>query len=290
MARRNAVVTGGAGFIGLHLVDLLLAEGFAVRVLDDLSTGVAEYVEAGWEGLLEGAELVFHLAGLPRIQPSFDDPLTHEKVNVVGTINCMLGCRQAGVRRVVCSSSSTCYGDPARMPTPEDESIAPLSPYALEKYAAEQNVLLLGERWGIETVSLRYFNVYGPRSYNEENVLNAYSSFVGIFSRQRARGESLTVTGDGSQERDFVFVTDVARANFAAAVMPGAHGACNVGSGQKISILELAKLFDHPYTFVEERKGEARVTWADIGRIERELEWRPVISLADGVALLEAVL
>lgn len=271
-----------------------------MRVLDDLSTGVAENVNAaadlvefdisseqGWDGLLDGVEFVFHLAGLPRIQPSFDDPLTHEKVNVVGTINCMLASRAAGVRRIVCSSSSTCYGDPATMPTPETEPIAPLSPYALEKYAAEQNVLLLGDRWGIETVSLRYFNVYGPRSYNERNALNAYSSVVGIFSRQRARGDSLTITGDGLQERDFVFVTDVAEANLAAATTAEAHGAYNVGSGTKISILDLAELFDHPYDFVEERKGEARQTWADTTRIARELGWRPRVALAQGIDRVE---
>ncbi len=296
MPRLRAVVTGGAGFIGSHVVELLVAEGFEVVVLDDLSTGDASYVdpaaelvefdvasEDGWSKLVAGAELVFHLAALARIQPSFDDPLTHERVNVVGAINCVLACREAGVRRLVCSSSSSCYGDPQRLPTPEDEPIDPLSPYALQKYAAERNCLLLGERYGIETVCLRYFNVYGPRSYNERNPLNAYSSVVGIFARQRVRGEALTITGDGLQERDFVHVTDVARANLLAATSGRTFAAYNVGSGTTISILELARLFDHPYVFVDERLGEAQVTWADISRIRRELGWEPTVTLAEEI-------
>lgn len=300
MGRRLAVVTGGAGFIGSHVVELLIAEGFQVRVLDDLSTGDASYVDAaaelvefdigsehGWSSLLAGAELVFHLAALARIQPSFDDPLTHERTNVVGAINCVLACREAGVRRLVCSSSSSCYGDPQRLPTPEEEPIDPLSPYALQKYAAERNCLLLGERYGIETVCLRYFNVYGPRSYNERNPLNAYSSVVGIFARQRMRGDALTITGDGLQERDFVHVTDVARANILAALSPHATGVYNVGSGTKISIVELAKRFDHPYVFVDERKGESQATWADISRIGADLGWAPSVSLGEGIRLLE---
>jgi UDP-glucose 4-epimerase len=300
-ASRRAVVTGGAGFIGSHVVELLVGNGYDVRVLDDLSTCDASYVDPaaelvevdlasnGWEGALNGADVVFHVAALPRIQPSFDDPVTHERANVIATINCVIACREAGVRRLVYSSSSSCYGNPVRLPTPEDEPIDPLSPYALQKYAGERNCLLLGDRYGIETVCLRYFNVYGPRSFNERNPFNAYSPVVGIFSSQRARGEPLTITGDGSQERDFIHVTDVARANLAAAEADAAAGVYNVGSGETISILALAQLFEHPYRFIDERKGEARVTWADTARIRRELGWEPTVSLFEGIRQLEQV-
>ena len=300
---RRAVVTGGAGFIGSHVVDLLLADGWRVAVLDDLSTGNEANVDAsadliqfdvstsdGWLSALRGANTVFHLAALPRIQPSFDDPVGHELVNVVGAIRCVEACRDAGVRRLVVAGSSSSYGDPRRLPTPEDEPIDPLSPYALQKYAAERSCLVLGERYGVPTIALRFFNVYGPRSFSERNPLNAYSSVVGIFARQKAAGTALTVTGDGLQKRDFVYVTDVARANLAAAISERPFGVYNVGAGETISILELAKLFDHPYVFVEERQGESRTTWADISRIRAELGWSPEVSLVEGIEYGEAEL
>ena len=294
---RHAVVTGGAGFIGSHVAELLVTEGWRVTVFDDLSTGdaanvpsEAELIETdlgelrGWAGRLGGVDVVFHLAALPRIQPSFDDPLPHERANVVAAINCVLACREAGVPRLVFSSSSSCYGNPVRFPTPEDEPIDPLSPYALQKYAGERYTLLLGDRYGLDVVCLRYFNVYGPRSFNERNPYNAYSPVIGIFANQRARGEPLTITGDGLQERDFVHVTDVARANLLAAQGDGPSRVYNVGSGETISILALAKLFDHPYVLIDERKGEARVTWADTTRIRDELGWAPTVSLREAVA------
>jgi UDP-glucose 4-epimerase len=204
-------------------------------------------------------------------------------VNVVGTINCVLACRDAGVRRLVYSSSSAAYGNPVRLPTPEDEPIAPLSPYALQKYAGEAYALLLGERYGVEVVALRYFNVYGPRSFSDRNPFNAYSSVVGIFATSAFRGEPLLVTGDGLQERDFVHVRDVARANLAAATAQQSGRVYNVGAGSTISILELAKRFDAPYELVDERPGEARVTWADVRAIRDELGWEPKVSLDEGI-------
>jgi UDP-glucose 4-epimerase len=294
----RAAVSGGAGFIGSHVVDLLVAEGWDVTIVDDLSTGDEAYLnpaatlrrldvgEPGWGDALDGVDVCFHLAALPRIQPSFDDPVPHERVNVLGAINCVLACRDAGVRRIVYSSSSSVYGDPRRLPTPEDEPIDPLSPYALQKYAGERNVLLLGERHGVEAVCLRYFNVYGPRSFNQRNPYNAYSSVVGIFSRAARDGRPLQVTGDGLQERDFVWVEDVARANFAAALSETPFRVYNVGAGETISILRLAELFDAPVELVPERPGEARVTHADIGRIRAELGWSPQVGLDEGIRIL----
>jgi UDP-glucose 4-epimerase len=206
----------------------------------------------------------------------------------MGTINCVMAAAACGVSRVVVSASSSCYGDPVRLPTPEDEPIDPLSPYALQKYSAERHALLLGERHGVEVVALRYFNVYGPRSFSERNPFNAYSSVVGIFARSRARGEELLITGDGSQERDFIWVEDVARANLAAARGARASAVYNVGSGETISILALAELFEHPFRFLPPRGGEARVTWADVSRIRADLGWAPDVALAEGIEKLDA--
>jgi UDP-glucose 4-epimerase len=297
----TALVTGGAGFIGSHLVELLLSEAWQVTVLDDLSTGDESHLAAGARfvhgsicdgevlaGAMADADVVFHLAALPRIQPSFDDPLLHEQVNVVGAINVLVTARDRApnVRRVVISASSSCYGTPTELPTSELAAISCLSPYAVQKYSAEQQALVLGERYGIEVVALRYFNVYGPRSFNPKNSQNAYSSVVGIFAERHKRGEPLPVTGTGAQRRDFVHVQDVARANLLAATAGRPGAVYNVGRGTTISILELAELVGGPIEHVPPRQGEAEVTWADTTKIERELGWRATISLEVGLGSL----
>lgn len=289
----RAVVTGGAGFIGSHLVELLLQQGWDVVVVDDLSTGDRANLAPG-ATLLEGsvtdldcltrafvgAEYVFHLAALPRIQPSFEDPVTHEEANVVGTLRCLEAARVGGVRKLVVSSSSACYGTPTELPTTEQAAIAPLSPYAVQKYAAEQHALILGERYHVPVVALRYFNVYGPRSFSPRNPYSAYTSVVGIFEHQRQRGDPLTITGDGQQARDFVHVRDVARANLAAARSSRAGEIYNVGSGAHVSINDLAARFEHPSVHVPAREGEAAITWAEIGKIRAHLGWEPRERLA----------
>jgi UDP-glucose 4-epimerase len=287
-----AVVTGGLGFIGSHVVELLVAQGWRVVVVDNLSTGSkanaicgAEYrIESLTEtpdALLRAADYVFHLAALPRILPSFQDPLIHEKENVSLTIELMQRLIGSPVlKKLVFSSSSAIYGNPCQIPTSEDCQISPLSPYAVQKYAAEQHCLMLGQFADVPVIALRYFNPYGSRSFNPNNPYNAYSSVVGIFSDQKAMGRPLTITGDGSQERDFIHVADVARANLAAALSPLRGRIYNVGGGTTLSVLKLAKLFSHPYIFIEARPGEARITHADISRIKRELGWVPTRELS----------
>ena len=291
-----SVVTGGLGFIGSHVAELLVAQGGRVVVVDNLSTGSeqnrvegAEYriesLDDTPQDLLQAADYVFHLAALPRIQPSFTDPVLHEQANVILTIQLLL--RLAGspnLKKLVFSSSSAVYGTPEQTPTTEAAAISPLSPYALEKYSAEQHCLILGEFNRIPVIALRYFNPYGPRSFNTNNPFNAYSSVVGIFANQKTAGQPLTITGDGLQSRDFIHVRDVARANLAAAVSPLTGRVYNVGAGTTLPILEVAKLFDHPYSFVAERPGEARVTHADISRIQQDLDWAPTLTLEQAMA------
>ncbi len=291
-----AVVTGGLGFIGSHVTEVLTEQGWRVVAVDNLSTGSQSNRVAGAEYRIESftetpdelwreADYIFHLAALPRIQPSFTDPISHEEANVVDTIRLLqkLG-RCERLKKLVFSSSSAIYGNPTQIPTAEDCPIAPLSPYALQKYTAEQYCLILGGFLNIPVVALRYFNPYGPRSFNPNNPQNAYSSVVGIFANQKKTGQPLTITGDGLQSRDFIHVRDVALANLAAALSPVSGRAYNVGAGSTATVLEVAKLFDHPYTFIDARPGEAATTHADISRIRADLGWAPTITLQQYMA------
>ena len=294
----RAVVTGGAGFIGSHLTDLLVAQGWDVVVVDELSTGArsnlnpqAEFIEGSildrelLARTFEGAQYVFHLAALPRIAPSFEQPVEHEMVNVVGAIRCLEALRgSTTIRRLVYSGSSACYGTPERTPTNETAPIRCLSPYALQKYAGEQYSFILGDRYGIPAVSLRYFNVYGPRSFSEANPYSAYTPVVGVFDHLRRSGKPLTITGDGTQARDFVHVHDVARANLHAALDGRSGEAYNIGYGTALTINEVASLFRHPIVYIAERRGEAMITLADIAKARRELGWEPTIALPDAIA------
>jgi UDP-glucose 4-epimerase len=212
------------------------------------------------------------------------EPGPHEDANVVATIRLIEALKNnKNLKKLVYSSSSSCYGNPVEIPTSEQESIKPLSPYALQKYTAEQYCLLLGERFDIPVISLRYFNAYGPRSYNPLNKYNAYTSVIGIFHHQKINGQNLTITGDGSQRRDFVHVKDIARANYYAAKSPVSFEFFNVGCGICYSILEIAKYFSHPYVFVPKRAGEAEITLANIDKIKKVLQWKPEIDIIEGI-------
>lgn len=295
LEQMKAIVTGGLGFVGSHLVDLLVSEGFSVLVIDDLSTGrieswndkaayIIEDILSVEPEVFQEAHCIFHLAALARIQPSFDQPIQHENANVIATLDLLTKVKGSkNLRRLVVASSSAIYGNPKKLPTTEQAQIRPLNPYAVQKYAAEQYCLMFGKRFGFEVVALRYFNVYGPRSFNEKNPYNAYSSVIGIFSHQKAMGVPLTITGDGVQKRDFVHVRDVARANLMAALSTTSSTAFNVGSGTCISIQDVASLFEHEYVFIAERGGEARVTWADTSKIRATLGWHPEITLEEGI-------
>ena len=291
----KCIVTGGLGFIGSHVVDELIKKKHEVFVIDNLSTGSPDNSnnKASYEikDILDkkfisdffnavNPDWIFHLAALPRIQPSFDDPQSHDDANVRGTLNILEVIKTMKIKAFVNSSSSAVYGNPDMIPTNEKAAINPLSPYALQKYASERYLHIFADRYNLPIVSLRYFNPYGPRSYNEKNPFNAYTSVVGIFANQKKNGLQLTITGNGLQERDFIHVKDVALANILVAenIEKSKMKIFNVGNGDKISILNLARLFNTGFKFIPERKGEAEVTFADITELKK-LGWKPQYNL-----------
>lgn len=298
----KAIVTGGMGFIGSHLAERLMGDGHEVVVLDNLATGrrenlvglppaapvrVMEVDVADHEAILPhfaGADVVFHLSGLADIVPSIADPLRYHRANVDGTISVLEASRAAGVGQIIYAASSSCYGVPDIYPTPETAPIQPRYPYAFTKWVGEQAVLHWCAVYGISGISLRLFNVYGPRS----RTTGAYGAVFGVFLAQRANGHPLTIVGDGTQTRDFVFVSDVVEAFMAAAASEVAQEVFNVGSGVPQSVNRLAYLIGGPVTHVSKRPGEPDTTHADIGKIRRLLGWSPKVGFEEGVAIMMA--
>ncbi len=294
----KTVVTGGSGFIGSHMVDLLLAEGHQVTVIDNHSTGRPENLDhvAGRIDLIEAdisapgawavgfrdADWVIHLAALADIVPSIQNPEGYFKANVDGTFNVLQIARAAGVRRFVYAASSSCYGIPDDYPTPESAPIGAQYPYALTKRLAEELVLHWAQLYDFPALSLRLFNVYGPRSRTS----GTYGAVFGVFLAQKLAGKPYTVVGDGTQTRDFTYVTDVTRAFFAAASSRQSGEIFNVGSGTTVSVNRLCELLGGETVPIPKRPGEPDTTFADISRITAALGWRPQIPIEDGVAEL----
>ena len=252
---KKVIVTGGAGFIGSNLVDKLIEQGVEVTILDNLSTGKEENInpkakfincdistasETDMLFYINGADVVFHLAALARVQPSIEDPISFNEVNVKGTLNVLLAAHKAKVKRVVYSASSSCYGDATKFPTPEEHSTNPLSPYGLQKYVGEQYCIMFSEVYDLDTVSLRYFNVYGERM----NLEGAYCLVLGIFAQKMLEGKPLTINNDGEQRRDFTYVGDVVEANILAATHkePLNGEVFNIGNGKEFTVNEIADM------------------------------------------------
>jgi UDP-glucose 4-epimerase len=295
---KTCLVTGGAGFIGSHIAELLHGEGHAVRVVDNLVTGRRSNLEAlaGKPGfslheaditdqtamrpLFQGVDWVFHLAALADIVPSIENPQAYHHANVNGTLSVLEASRLAGVQRFVYAASSSCYGIPDLYPTPETAPIRPMYPYALTKWTGECYVHHWGQTYGLAAVSLRLFNVYGPRS----RTAGTYGAVFGVFLRQKLAGHPFTIVGDGTQTRDFTYVEDVARAFVEAAGSSLSGETFNVGSGNHYSVNDLTKLLGGPATFIPKRPGEPDCTFADTSRIRDLLGWRPRIDFEDGVA------
>tara|TARA_R100000008_G_scaffold81546_1_gene64914 strand:- start:276 stop:1178 length:903 start_codon:yes stop_codon:yes gene_type:complete len=282
----NCLVVGGAGFIGSNLVDKLIDEGHKVLVIDNLSTGKrenineeADFIEAdianAWEEIritIDKIDVVFHLAAMARVQPSIENPLAFNQVNVNGTLNLLQACVDNKVKRFVFSSSSSVYGDAKELPTKENTELNPMSPYALQKLIGEQYCKLFSDLYDIETVSLRYFNVYGER----QSLEGAYCLVMGKFAQQKLNGEPMTIRGDGEQKRDFTYVGDVVDANIKAATNEniGKGEIFNIGNGDNHSVNQLADMIDGDTVNVDPVV-EPKETLADNTKAKEILDWKP---------------
>ena len=296
----RCVVTGGAGFIGSHLVERLLGDGHAVTVLDDYSNGkpdnlnhvknhpqisthrvdVANHDDI--KALFKGVDWVFHLAGLADIVPSIENPLRYHRANVDGTVSVLEASREAGVKRFVYAASSSCYGIPDEYPTPESAPIKPMYPYALTKNLGEQCVMHWEQLYGLPSIALRLFNVFGPRSRTS----GTYGAVFGVFLAQKISGEPFTVVGDGTQTRDFTYISDVVDAFVKAAESNVTGKVLNVGSGSTYSVNHLVSLLGDDVVHIPKRAGEPDCTFADTRAIQEELGWRPEVAFEDGVGLM----
>jgi len=291
------LVTGGAGFIGSHLVDRLLSEGHNVTVIDNFSTGRPENLahHSGNNNLnivkedisspenirqyFEGIETIFHLASLADIVPSIVSPESYYKSNVTGTFSIAENARIAGVKKLVYAASSSCYGFPNIYPTPETAEICLQYPYALTKRMGEEILLHWSKVYGLDVISLRMFNVYGPRSRTS----GTYGAVFGVFLAQKLNNEPFTVVGNGSQKRDFIYISDVVEAFIKASDSDVSNEVFNVGSGNPQSINKLTSILGGENVYIPRRPGEPDCTWADIEKIKSMLDWYPKISFEDGV-------
>ena len=290
----KAVVTGGAGFIGSHLVDLLLINDYEVLIIDNLCTGSLNNVNQKSKkisfvnhdiraplppDIFNNCSIVFHLAALADIVPSIDRPIDYMSTNVQGTVNVLEAARASGIKRVIYTASSTCYGVTSNFPTTENDPIAPTFPYALSKYLGELVFFHWLDLYGLKGLSLRLFNVYGPRARTSGN----YGAVMGVFLAQKLAQKSFTVVGDGNQVRDFTYVSDIAQAFFLAGESQVTGEAINIGTQNPQSVNRLVELLGGEVEFIPKRPGEPDRTHADILKAKSLLGWTPKISFEEGV-------
>lgn len=295
---KKVIVTGGAGFIGTNLARALVEKGYEVQVIDNFVAGhfddrvVSDVTyhdvdilnHSALDDLFKGVDTVFHLAALPRVQDSIDDPTRTSLVNVEGTLSVLEAARKAGARKLIFSSSAAVYGDQDMLPLSENLPARPKSPYGLHKYMGEQMCQLWSELYGLPTVSLRYFNVYGPGF----DPSGAYALVVGRFLDLRRQGKPLTIAGEGTNTRDYVHVRDVASANIAAALCEdvGKGEVINIGSGKETSVATLANLIGGPIERTESRLEPARSV-ADVKLADSLLGWKATVELQGGIEELK---
>ena len=298
---KKALITGVAGFIGSNLLDHLLSRtDWVITGVDNLTTGSEEniiqqknnsrftFLKQSCSDIksLKEFDFIFHLAALPRIQPSFEFIKEHVEANLIQAIHLIeLMVKENHYPRFIYSGSSAIYGNPEKTPTNESAAINCMNPYAFQKYEVEKYLALISDRYPLNYVTLRYFNPYGPRSFNSKNPFNPYSSVVGIFLNKKKEGKPLLITGDGGQKRDFIHIYDLTEANYQAAVHPEKLNTMfNIGNSSTLSILELAKMISDKYEFIPKREGEADITFADISKARKILGWEPKHLLKDYIA------
>tara|TARA_Y100000294_G_scaffold176582_1_gene199369 strand:- start:592 stop:1584 length:993 start_codon:yes stop_codon:yes gene_type:complete len=296
----KVLVTGGAGFIGSHLVDSLLANNNEITIIDNFSTGTdknlchlrnnknVNVVKADICNLksidhsFENIDVVFHLAGLADIVPSIEKPKDYFNSNVLGTLNVIECCKKQLVKKIIYTASGSCYGIPNTYPTNELEKIQPQYPYALTKYLGEELLLHWGKVYKMDVVSLRLFNVYGPRSRTS----GTYGAVFGVFLAQKIAKKPFTIVGDGSQTRDFTFVSDVIEAILASWHSSVSNDVINIGSDDTYSVNKIVDLLKGDRVFIPKRPGEPDCTWADISKAKKLLNWKPKISLEEGIQIM----
>jgi UDP-glucose 4-epimerase len=295
--KKIAVVTGGAGFIGSHMVDLLLSKQYHVKVIDNFSGGdkknLSKHLNNKFlkiynldirnfnkiKNIFINAYYVFHFAGKGDIVPSIDNPSEYISTNVHGTQSIFEACRLNNVAKFIYAASSSCYGKTGRFKVSETYKISTEHPYALSKYLGEQLVLNLGKIYKLKVVSLRIFNAYGPRV----KTTGAYGAVIGVFFKQKLSSKPLTVVGDGNQTRDFVHVKDVVNAFYLAAKKKVNSKVFNIGFGKPISVNYLANLINKNKVYIPDRPGEPRHTWANISKASKELKWKAKINFSEGI-------
>ena len=291
----NTLVTGGAGFIGSHLVKTLLEMNHKVVVLDNFSTGrksnLNEFVkdikviecdlsETGeWQSEVSQCSQIYHLAALADIVPSIQRPEDYFKANVVGTMNLLKSIKSPESTKVVYTASSSCYGIPDIYPTPEKSKISPQYPYALTKRLGEELVIHWGIVYSLQNICLRLFNVYGPKSRTS----GTYGAVFGVFLKQKLENHPFTVVGDGTQTRDFTYVSDIINALVTSMESACIRGVYNVGSGKTVSVNRIVELLGGQKIFIEKRPGEPNCTFADIQKIKTELNWVPTVAIEEGI-------
>lgn len=300
----KSIVTGGAGFIGSHITELLLKKGHQVIVIDNLAGGWLKNLKdmqsnpnlqffqldirnkEAIQPLFQGVDWVFHMAALADIVPSIEKPREYFETNVDGTFNVLECSKEANVKRFVYAASSSCYGIAKVYPTPETAPASPEYPYALTKYLGEQLVMHWEKVYHLPAISLRMFNVYGPRA----RTTGVYGAVFGVFLAQKLHGKPFTVVGDGKQTRDFTYVTDVADAFYTAAQSNISGEIFNIGSSGHYSVNRLVELLGGPITYIPKRPGEPDCTFADVSKIQKILGWKAKVSFEEGVGkLLERI-
>ena len=294
----KAIILGGAGFIGSHLADKLLKNKHKVKIIDNLSTGRIENIKhikkkikfikadisnkGEWQNEFKNVDYIFHLAALADIVPSIDDPQKYYEANVTGTLNVLEACKRFKIKKILYSASSSCYGIPKQYPTNENEKINPVFPYAVTKYLGEQLIVYWSKIYNINFLSLRLFNVYGPRSRTS----GAYGAMFGVFLAQKLAKKPFTMVGNGTQSRDFTYVSDVVEAFVIAARSKLINKVFNVGSGKTVQVKKIIKYLGGDYVEIPKRPGEPNVTYADISCIKKNLKWKPRIDIKHGIDII----